>query len=129
VEAVVSLLKLICTDRNTHPTRALALIGWVPELRDDGTIDAATLGDESKYTVQSLGGTARWTKAGLERTTKVHPVETVMRADGGRTFILPACATCRRQVRLRDDRLGKLLRGLGDTPHRSTFDVSLWSMD
>ncbi len=81
--------------------------------------------DQSKYAPGAVREGVRATNAGPNKVTKRRAVETVRRADGGLTFRLPPCPTCRRQVRLRDDTLGKLLRGLGDTPHGPTIDVSL----
>jgi hypothetical protein len=121
------VVKLICTDRNTHPSRALALLGRIPQRREDGTVVKETMDDPSSYTYQSLGSLVRDTKAGGKRGFHVPPTEIVTRADGGLTFILPGCPTCHRQLRLRDDTLGKLLRGLGDTPH-GPVDVSLLPM-
>jgi hypothetical protein len=118
-------LRLVCTGRDTHPVRALALVMWTPGRVDGLAIWDAT-GDQSKHPAEALAETVRATNAGPNRETKRRPVETVTRADGGQTFILH-CKTCgpRHQVRLRDDTLGKLLRGLADTPHGPTVDVSL----
>jgi hypothetical protein len=119
-------LRLVCTDRGSHPPRALALVMWTPG-RVDGLAIWDAEEDQSKHPVESLAETVRATNAGPNRETKREAVETVTRADGGRTFTLPPCPTCRRRLRLRDDTLGKLLRGLADTStHGPSVDVSLF---
>jgi hypothetical protein len=120
-------LRLVCTDRDTHPPHPLALIIWSPE-KVDGFAVWDAKGDQMKHTPEPIAETVRATNAGPNKVTKRHAVETVRRADGGQTFHLPKCPTCGRRVRLRDDTLGKLLRGLADTPHGPTFDVSLRAM-
>lgn len=120
-------LRLVCTDRGTHPVRALALVMWTPGKRDGYAVwDAAE--DQPKHTPEAIADTVRGTNAGPNRETKRRPVETVTRTDGGLTFILPLCQTCkpRKRVSLRDDTLGKLLRGLANTPHGPSADVSLF---
>ena len=118
-------LRLICTDRGTHPSHALALIMWTPDM-SEGFAVWDTAEDQSRHPPEVIATTVRATNAGPNKVTKRHAVETVTRADGGQTFILH-CQTCgpTHEVRLRDDMLGKLLRGFGDTPHGLTLDVSL----
>jgi hypothetical protein len=120
-------LRLVCTDRGTHPVRALALVMWTPGMVDGLAIWDATE-DQSKHTPETIAETVRATNAGPNKVTKRHAVETVTRVDGGLTFILH-CQTCgpKSEIRLRDDTLSKVLRGLADTPtHGPTFDVSLF---
>lgn len=126
-------LKVICTDRGTHPPRDLGLIMWSPDGGGGQVWDARD--DQTYYKPEAVAEITRKARSGTNRVTKRSGVETRTRNDGGVTFVLPRCPTCGtpRQPRreLRDDRLGRYLRGLaaarrldGETPE---LDVSLIS--
>lgn len=86
-------LRVVCTDHGTHRTRELAVF---------------TLYNPSRLR-PAVGSRGRKTPAG-ERYTALSPVTITTRADGGETFELPQCPTCKGPARrLRHETLCRFL--------------------
>ena len=119
-------LRVICTDRGQHGSIELAVIWWHPP--DDGGDGFAVWDDSSIRGLESsaLGDSARGTKSSAANR-QVHrtPVEVRIRADGGKTYVMPRCPKCGKTVLLRDDRLSAYVEKSRDTPSEAAYDVSL----
>ena len=117
-------LLLVCKDldrenRPQHPSVELARIDWTPPMVQGFAV--WTAGDaEAEETPEAIAESTRQTRRGETRVRNRSSVHVVARADGGRTFHLPRCPRCGREMEVRDDRLAKLRSW-----PRESFDVSL----
>lgn len=104
-------VRVICTDKGTHPSRDLALVHWLPgEYQTEGFAVWDETIDERELTTETLAQSGRTANSGQWRTTtRKTRVTSTVRADGGLTFTIPACPVCHGPARsLRDDTLVRM---------------------
>jgi hypothetical protein len=99
---ILASLVFRCTDRGQHSSAVIARADWwSPEV--------------TEWPLSFTGQRGRATRSGGGRETEFGKVTSVKRADGGRTFTLPACQRCTRGPwRLRDDTIEKLRHATPD---------------
>lgn len=121
-------LRIVCTGRTKarHNLRELASIYWEPEF--NGENYAVWSGDTPLKELQAHSpiSTSRSIKGGkASRKVNHTPVETRERADGGTTWVIPPCPTCRRpETPLRDTTLRNYYEKTQNTPLQGTLDIS-----
>lgn len=129
-------VRIVCTDRGTHPSRELAPpleIHDDPEWREILHADGQLTGEEAEWLYQAeraLHWTRRSRRGGDVQSAKVEIGQT-QRGDveigdpgDGQGFLWRfRCPTCRRDVPMRTNRLNTLLEGYVSAG-RKTMDVS-----
>jgi len=119
-------LRVVCSGSGTHNPVELAAFIWTPRDLSSGAAwdPSAPLRD---LDLDVLRESARATKS--QRPNKVTTRSTVdrrTRADGGTTFILPACPRCHGapRVELRDDTIRHYTERTRDTPLSGRLDLA-----
>lgn len=115
-------IRLSCSDSGQHPEVELALLEWEPDrpADDDGGVRIWEPGEADNMMVENIRENARARRRGgtallVTRTA----ADWEDRRRGGRTLVMH-CKRCKRDFRLRDDRLDRLR----ESPV-ATVDVSL----
>lgn len=122
-------LRVMCTGRSStnHQPMELAAFMVTPERSDTGAAIWDARESLHGMTVESIADGIRPYRDGSRPARHVErkPVEWHMRADGGRTALIPPCPRCGgRSTPLRDTTMRRYIEGVRDTPLAGLLNVA-----
>lgn len=121
----VDVLVLACTDRMNHDSVELGRLQWLPASSESDGHAAWTPGEADGEAQVVIENARPLRRTGARSRHRVRSrVEEFTRPDGGRTFRLPRCPVCGRDVSLRDDTLERVRASW----ESERLDVSLLGM-